>query len=441
MAWARWSCRISPSVRVVLAAAHAGFHDLQLPLGGGAAVADRLAREWNQSQNWGLTVLGAGSNSPCAGPAYVQLPYPNGATDLTGLSERQYARFCDTFGRAVTNYLTHSPNRPAAAVINDIAEGPDFKAVAGAGIPLATIFHVDVVDYFCRIYLRGYIRPEILTHWYDRLCRRGWERHVPWLLRLVFGKQRDAVMNSAALVVPSSGMASILHRCYPFLPEDRVQVLPWGCWQDDTTDAAIREAKEHLLSTIPNLQRPVLLTLSRISPEKGLDTLMDALHLREKAASPPVTLIVAGEAAYMRGHSFLRLVEQKASRLRQSRVYFTGYANAAAKQALLEMADAYVFPSRHESYGLTLCEALAAGLPAITTDHYSAADLLKPETGWIVPREDARALAYAINEACDSDILHRKRLALQERPPPAFTQAAAHLGEIVSRIAVATDSR
>jgi len=63
------------------------------------------------------------------------------------------------------------------------------------------------------------------------------------------------------------------------------------------------------------------------------------------------------------------------------------------KHAFFGLADVYLFPSSHESYGLTLMEALSAGLPAISRDHAGARQILKPEFGITVP-------AQAVRPAC-----------------------------------------
>jgi glycosyltransferase involved in cell wall biosynthesis len=75
------------------------------------------------------------------------------------------------------------------------------------------------------------------------------------------------------------------------------------------------------------------------------------------------------------------------------RVIFPGYVTGALKQAFFRIADVYLFPSRHESYGLTLVEALGAGLPAICRDHAGARQILRPEFGIRVEGSGSRARA------------------------------------------------
>jgi glycosyltransferase involved in cell wall biosynthesis len=80
----------------------------------------------------------------------------------------------------------------------------------------------------------------------------------------------------------------------------------------------------------------------------------------------------------------MRRLNRLAGRLRRVPVHFPGYVTGVQKAAFFAVADLYVFPSRHESYGLTLVEALQSGLPVLTTDHRSAQDLVRDDFGRVV---------------------------------------------------------
>jgi len=86
----------------------------------------------------------------------------------------------------------------------------------------------------------------------------------------------------------------------------------------------------------------VLLTLSRISVEKGQDLLLRALldwERRSDFPRQPVWLFICGDAAYMQGHRFLRRLQSLAARLRKTRVIFTGHVTGIRKQAFFALAS------------------------------------------------------------------------------------------------------
>jgi hypothetical protein len=173
-------------------------------------------------------------------------------------SEKEYARFCFAFEKAVTDEILRHDPATTVVLSNDVSEGPDFRRLAAGGFRVHTIYHVDVVAYVSAIHLRSLVKPETLVRWSGR---------VEWLLsgipRLIFRKQRASLECSRGLIVPSDGMRELLLRCYPETPAVRV--------------------------------------------------------------------------------------------------VFPGYVAGRRKQAFFRLADLYGSPSRHESYGLTLLEALRAG--------------------------------------------------------------------------------
>jgi glycosyltransferase involved in cell wall biosynthesis len=71
-------------------------------------------------------------------------------------------------------------------------------------------------------------------------------------------------------------------------------------------------------------------------------------------------------------------------------------------------ADVLVFPTLSDGFGMVVTEAMAHGLPVITTDQAGAADLITPENGLIIPAADADAIANALRWCLDN------RLRLQE---------------------------
>jgi glycosyltransferase involved in cell wall biosynthesis len=368
-------------IQVLYTAAHAVPGSEFVPLGGGATICRWLVDQWQRTRPFPVRVLG---------PAVLGMNAPSGA-DLVRYSESRYARFCRVFERTVTEeILRHDPAR-TVVLANDISEGPDFQRLAEAGFKVVTIYHVDVVAYVAAIYARGLVNPETTTRWYDRLRALP----IPDMLRLVWEKQRASVHHSSDLIVPSTGMQTVLERCYPRQARGKVRVVPWGAQPAEPVSPAEVEQLKAEFGIPPAAQ--VLLTLSRISPEKGQDLLLESLIEWERefdARRHPLYVFICGEPAFMQGERYMARLRNLAARLKVIRVFFPGHVTGARKRSFFAMADLYVFPSRHESYGLTLMEALEAGLPVICLDHLGSREVMRPEFGETVhPRDLNRAIA------------------------------------------------
>lgn len=331
-----------------------------------------------------LTVVGAGAHPPAPGVRYLQLP-KGASPDLVRKSELGYARFCREFEEETTRFLKrerekHDP-RHTTVIVNDISESPDLDAVAAMGYPIISIWHVDVVEFFNRIYLGELLAPERLTAAYAWAADHFGARLFPDILRLVFQKQRQAVHRSRLLVLPSRQMSDTIRRCYPGAGA-RMLILPWGGWRKDYPGAEIeaeaRRLREHYQLRPDTL---VCMTLSRISPEKGIHYLLEALLRLEDDgafAGREICLFIGGETAFMRGEAYGRRVRRAAEKFKRFRIFFPGYLSGLHKQAYLKLADLFISPSVHESYGLTLVEAMQAGLPVLASDHYGVEEILDP---------------------------------------------------------------
>ncbi len=356
--------------RIIYTAAHGGFVSEAVPLGGGAAVFEHLVEEWSRTKPFELKTIT---------PAILGSTAPRGR-DLVRFGESAYARFCREFERAATEEILRHDPAETVVLANDVSEGPDFATLGARGYRVFTIYHVDVVAYVAAIYGRGWIAPQTTVRWYRRV--RGL---LPDVARLIWDKQEASVRHSEGLIVPSEGMREILLRCYPECPAKKIHVLPWGNW--NPAEAGDPEPLRREFG-IPADAR-VLLTLSRISPEKGQDLLLEALENWEPEYS--VWLFICGDAAFMQGQRFFQKLRAMAARLKHVRVVFPGYVTGERKRAFFALADVYVFPSRHESYGLTLMEALAAGVPAVCLDTSGARSVMKEEFGTLVPAQKLQA--------------------------------------------------
>ena len=136
--------------------------------------------------------------------------------------------------------------------------------------------------------------------------------------------------------------------------------------------------------------RFVLLTLSRLSPEKRVERLLDALLRIERDDPTP---------AYMGGDRYYEALRRRAAGLQHIQVRFPGYVAGEAKWALFAAADLFCSPSHYEAYGLTIAQALASGTPVLAAPHQGAQATIDDDRGWLVepePAAFARAISHAV---------------------------------------------
>jgi glycosyltransferase involved in cell wall biosynthesis len=124
--------------------------------------------------------------------------------------------------------------------------------------------------------------------------------------------------------------------------------------------------------------------VGRLSPEKGLDVLLDAL-----VQVPGVTLSVLG-AGKQQG----ALVHQAERLGITSRIRWHGLVPDAAR--LFQAFDLFVLSSRTEGTPIALFEAMAAGVPVVTTAVGGVPDVVTEKEALLVPSESPDALARAM---------------------------------------------
>lgn len=133
-----------------------------------------------------------------------------------------------------------------------------------------------------------------------------------------------------------------------------------------------------------------ILFLSRIHPKKGIEILLEVIsELRDQLKDYTVTLAGDGEAAYVNS------LKDLASRNGIDHIVkFIGPVYGEAKWRLYAGADLFVLPSYSENFGIVVAEALASGVPVITTKGTPWQELETCNCGWWVnPTPDDLAKA------------------------------------------------
>jgi len=148
--------------------------------------------------------------------------------------------------------------------------------------------------------------------------------------------------------------------------------------------------------------QPYILAAGRLAHQKGFDLLIRAFA-EAQTQTGQLRLVVAGEGP--EGQHLRDLAIQLGL---GARVSFPGRVRELS--ALMKAAMAFILPSRYEGFPNVLLEALAAGVPCVAADGPGAAReiLADGAYGLLVPPEDLRALAQAINRITTDSELRRR---------------------------------
>ena len=210
------------------------------------------------------------------------------------------------------------------------------------------------------------------------------------LLRAVFD-------HSSALTIGSPSFAAEVVERHGVDPA-RFSLVPGA------TDPDLFAPRE--LADLARLGDPVtLLFHGTVQVRKGVLDLLDAVALL-RHDGVRVRLLVSGPGPD---------TELVAERVREldlgSDVELLGPVGYGEAPEVYRRGDLFVSPSYAEGFPITILEAMATGLPVVSTDVVGVRDCIRPEdNGLLVPRDDPFALAAAIRRLITDDVL-RRRLA------------------------------
>ncbi len=239
-----------------------------------------------------------------------------------------------------------------------------------------------------------------LTSHHGRPYHTGWRNYV--FRRLYYSVARQAMEQPSLrrarhLLMSSQATQREFVKHYRVLPGRTTVVYPGVDLGRFQGLPERRDARRRL--GLP-LDMPILLYVGFSTPRKGVEYLAQAL----RAMARPVYLVMVGkwEEGYQR--RFLEALGDM-----QSQVRLAGYVSDADKLTHFAAADVFVLPTLLEGFGIPLVEAMAAGLPIVTTSAGAAGEVVG-DAGLVVPPGDSQALASALERLLtDSALAERLR--------------------------------
>lgn len=183
---------------------------------------------------------------------------------------------------------------------------------------------------------------------------------------------------------------------YPFSSLFAADILP---------DVPTREEKRELRRRLNIPEEKMILAVGQFIWRKGFDVLLHAA----KTLPPEVGIyIVGGEAT-----EHYQALRQE---LGLEQVHFLGFRPKEQLTEFYRAADVFCLPTREDIWGLVVNEAMACGLPVVTTEQCVAGMELVENgvNGYLVPIDDAQALSDRLNRVLASDMEAMGRASLRK---------------------------
>jgi glycosyltransferase involved in cell wall biosynthesis len=212
--------------------------------------------------------------------------------------------------------------------------------------------------------------------------------------------ERAALAAAARVVVTSEATARVVCADYD-VPARRISVVRPG---NDPVPPA-RGSSDGVVR---------LLSVGSVVPVKGYDLLIAAVAT---LADMPWRLTIAGDRTRNPAAAAQLDADIKTYAL-GDRIEVLGAVAPGRISELFLASDVFVLASRFEGYGMALAEAVAHGLPVVSTKAGAIPDTVPEGTGLLVPPDDADALALALKRLI-SDPAERQRLAANARAAAA----------------------
>jgi len=172
----------------------------------------------------------------------------------------------------------------------------------------------------------------------------------------------------------------------------------------------------------------ILLFLGRLGFEKRVDLLIKAFA-RLKSQQSNYSLLIAGDGPVEVVNQLKRLAERVCD------IHFTGFLVGETKANVLASCDVFCSPSPYETFGRTVVEAMASGIPVVTVDSGAVSEyIIHGINGYLVPSNDIEGLASGIHKALSSNNTQMIRQALQDAKQFSLSQGCQNLNDYYQQL-------
>ena len=198
---------------------------------------------------------------------------------------------------------------------------------------------------------------------------------------------------------------------YYQIPPEKIKVTPGAVSEIFSNPITDKETVKQKY----NLPNKFILFLGAVEPRKNIIGLIEAFELA--LASPKLSeggysLVIAGSG---RGWKNKKIYARALASPLRDKIEFIGYVDAEDKPALYSLSELFVYPSFYEGFGFPVLEAMACGVPVITSNRSSLPEITNQAAYLVNPNRPAELAEAMIKMLVDTNLKeHFKKIGLEQ---------------------------
>jgi len=203
---------------------------------------------------------------------------------------------------------------------------------------------------------------------------------------------RSAIARSESIITVSNFTKNDILKNYPSIPETKISVTYEAAKNDHAKD--VKNDADILKNR--GIMKPYIMYVGNAYPHKNLERLIESFLLAKKEIKD-LELVLVGKEDY-----FYSRLKSSIDDPARSGIKFAGFVPDDELDQIFRSARSFVFPSLYEGFGLPPLEAMARGVPVISSDHPCMKEILG-ESAYFFDGNDADEMAEAIEKISTDD--------------------------------------
>lgn len=256
-------------------------------------------------------------------------------------------------------------------------------------IPYTLFFHekVDITQFFNYVIPPG-VKGKTALYVYDMAYKVYPETIGATTLKMLNENLEESCRRADCIITISAFSKSEIMK-YLNVSSDKIAVIPCAVdhniYNEDLDEIQLAVLKKKF-----DIKGEYFFYLGTLEPRKNIERLIDAYALLVKRDKDVPYLVLAGK----NGWNFENIYKKVKDYGIENKVIFTGYIETAEAVTLLKGAFTFVFPSIYEGFGMPPLEAMACGVPVITSNVSSLPEVVQ-DAGYLID-------PFSVEDICDA---------------------------------------